>query len=274
MKQKNIKKNIEEKIRKRCKPYIKKLEKENDEIKRIKINNKINEIQFSEIIDSIKKLKDSEWNQLLDDLSNPIIEESNVINEQFDKLIYQRSKDPKEFKLYEKQKKVNEKGLENIFKILDNAELNKKHLERYIQYVFHNLFTMQNIQSNEILRFYEFNEARNIAKRRFGFDFEWLICMSLIQLHENLIKKKITELGGEIKDDESIRVLIKNLTRLIKEKEKRDVSFGLLLSNGIKVARDTMSHEGFQHSVSKEDLSKLLKEISNLEEILYMNIKL
>jgi len=93
--------------------------------------------------------------------------------------------------------------------------------------------------------------------------------MSLIQLHENLIKKKISKLKGEIKENEPIYSLIKKVSSLIKKQENREVSFGLLLSNGIKTARDTMSHEGYKHPVSKKDLSKLLKEIKDLEEVLF-----
>jgi len=30
-----------------------------------------------------------------------------------------------------------------------------------------------------------------------------------------------------------------------------------------------MTHEGYRHSVSKDDLTKLLKEIRDLEDVLY-----
>ena len=128
---------------------------------------------------------------------------------------------------------------------------------------------MQNYQTKDFLDFNEFHEARNIVNRRFGFDYDWLVCMSLIQLHENLIKKKISKLKGEIKENEPIYSLIKKVSSLIKKQENREVSFGLLLSNGIKTARDTMSHEGYKYPVSKKDLSKLIKEIKDLEEVLF-----
>lgn len=38
---------------------------------------------------------------------------------------------------------------------------------------------------------------------------------------------------------------------------------------GIKSVRDTMTHEGYKHSVSKGDLENILEEIQKLERVLY-----
>lgn len=156
-----------------------------------------------------------------------------------------------------------------LFEPLDDTDLSKKHLRRLLVLLLRaSIITDLKLAQNN-LDFYEFNQAGIIVQRRFSFDYNWLVCLALIQLHENLIKKKIDLLDGEIKEDEPIKSLIEKLSNLIKQKEGREVSLALLLSNGIKSARDTMSHEGYKHSVSKSDLEKVLKEVLELEETLY-----
>ena len=269
MKKKNITEQLENEFKEKTTELYKKLENEKDELKQSKIFQNIQEISFSVVLNAIKNLKDSEWDQFLTEQYVPIQKQVTTLTDKFDVLMHNRSKHPKEFKKYEKQKNVVTKGLMKSFQQFDEINLNKKQLERYIQFVFRNLFEIQNIQSQDLLNFYELHEARNIVNTRLGFDYDWLVCMSLIQLHENLIKKKITELKGKIEDHEKMKSLISKLSSLIKKEEKRDISLGLLFTNSIKIVRDTMTHEGYKHSVSKSDLLKLLKEIRDLEDVLY-----
>jgi len=84
-----------------------------------------------------------------------------------------------------------------------------------------------------------------------------------------LIKKKISDLKGQIKGDEPINDLITNLSKLIKKIENRDITLDLLMSQGLKKTRDLMTHEGYKHKVSKETLKKISKEIEDLEALLY-----
>jgi len=270
---KSILETLLEKMNKEWEPYLKKLEKEKDEIKKLKLINKIREIDLSVTLKEFKKLTDNQWEKFVDELTEPIGKQSKLLEEKVDRLVHKRSKDPKEYKLYEKQKKVESDSLEKIFGIIENANLNKKSLERYLLLIFIRLFMLENTQLENNLRFYEFNQARNVVNQRLGFDYEWIVYLSLIQLHENLIKKKIEELKGEIKEEESIRSLISKLANLIKEKEKREVSLALLLSTGVKSARDIMTHEGYKHQVLKKDLEDLFAEILKLDQILYLHIE-
>ena len=201
MKTKNITEQLEKEFKEKTTKLYKKLKIEKDEVKQLKLEQKIKEISLSLSLNIIKKLKDSEWEQFLNEQYVSIEKEGTKLLDKFDVLIHNRSKHPKEFKKYEKQKDVVAKGLIKSFQLIGDANLNKKQLERYIQYMFRNLFEIQNIQSQDLLNFYELHEARNIVNSRLGFDYDWLVCMSLIQLHENLIKKRITELKGEIKDE-------------------------------------------------------------------------
>jgi len=273
-KQDSISKKIENKIEKSCQPLIEKLEKQTNEIKKIEIQYKIIEKSLFIFLTEIKQLSESQWEKFAEERFEPLIEQARSISERFDTIMLRSAKDAKEYAKYQKSKKIHQKGVQRIFDIIDTIELNKRQLERLIALLFSgNIYTQNLIEQNN-LEYYEFNQAGIIVKRRFGFDYNWLVCLSLIQLHENLIKKKITDLGGEIEKDEPIRSLISKLSKLIKDKEKREVSLALLLSNGIKETRDTMSHEGYKHNVTKQDLERIFREISELEHTLYPETKM
>ena len=68
---------------------------------------------------------------------------------------------------------------------------------------------MQNLQLNEI------NQALNIVNRRFGFDINWLMGLSLIQFHENLLKRKMSELGEKIQKYEKILLKVQGRLHLL-----------------------------------------------------------
>ena len=262
---------VQEKIIRKCAPYLKKLEKEKDEIKRLKLQFQISKKTLYVALAELKKLSDSQWEKYMEELFEPLVKQSEQISEKIDTLILKKSPDAKEYERYQKLKRISEKGNADLFQVLDQVDLNKKQLERLLIIFFKHMIAadISLIQNN--LDFYEFNEAGGVVQRRFGFDYNWLVCLSLIQLHENLVKKKITELGGEIRKEDRIDSLVPVLLKLIKEKEGRDVSLALLMSDGLKKTRNLMTHHGYKQSVSKSDLEKIFNEITSLEQTLYPN---
>ena len=86
---------------------------------------------------------------------------------------------------------------------------------------------------------------------------------------EYLIKKKITELKYNVQRDDKIPFLIDKLGELIKNNEGRDVRLKLEMSHGLKKLRDKLSHAGFKYKISKTDLTKIMKDIQELDKILY-----
>ncbi len=264
-----ILKKLQEKIIKNCEPYNKKLEKETDEVKQIKLIQKILQIDFKLRLDAIKKLTDKEWETLVDEIYEPLNKQSILQETESDEIVFKRSKNSQEFKTYEKQKKALGQTLEPIIDILNDSNLNKKQLTRYVQLLIHSNMTSLVALSQDAIDFNTFHEAEKIVKRRLGFSYDWLIGLSLIQLHENLIKKKLESYGEKIIEDESINILMKKLSALIRKKERLDVSIDLLMTNGIKKTRDIMSHEGYKYSISKPQLNKICNELLELERILY-----
>jgi hypothetical protein len=217
----------------------------------------------------VKTLSDKEWGRYIEECADPLAEQDAIVNDEVDKIIYRKSNDPKEFAKYQKMKKIATRVNLEQMDIAGNARLDKKQLERFVTLMLVQVANDElKLKQNQVA-FYEFGEAIGMVERRFGFKNEWLVYLSLIQLHENLIKKKITELGGSVGGDDKIPVLIPRLAGLIKEKEDRDVSLALLMSNGIKHARDTMTHDGYRRAVSKGDLCRLYEEIAEFEDVLY-----
>lgn len=261
--------SLKKKIEARCKSLIDKLETEKDEIKQLEIQGKIQATSLSIVLEELKDLSNKEWEELAEELFQPTIKQSNQVITELDVLALKQAKDPAEFKKYEQSKRVSARINKRIGDVVNEANLNKKQLERFLVLLVNQILIndIAAIQNN--LNFYEFLTAIEIVKRRFGADHNWLVFISLIQLHENIIKKKIIELSGDYKDDEPIRVLSAKLAKLVKEKEKSDISLSLIMSDGIKHARDIMSHEGYRYAVSKQDVQRLYNEINTLEKTLY-----
>lgn len=266
---KSILHELQSKITKECEPYSKKLEKEKNKIKQLKLIQKIIQIDFKLRLDAIKKLSNKEWDNFVEEMYEPLNKQSIALEVEADEIVFKRSKNPKEFKQYENQKKVLGQGLESVLDILNDSNLNTKQLRRYVELMIHNNMVNLITQSQNVVNFNAFHEAEKIVMRRMGFSYDWLIGLSLIQLHENLIKKKLDTYGEKIKGDESINVLMKKLSTRFKKDTKLDISVDLLMTNGIKKTRDVMSHEGYKYPISKSQLNKICNELLELERIIY-----
>ena len=260
---------MQNKIEKSCDPYRKKLEKETDELKRIKLGFKITKISLSILFNEMKKLSDSEWEKFTEEYFEPVVKHSESISDRFDDLIMKQSKDSKEYEKYRKMKEISIKGNKEILDVIDNISLNKKELERLLVIIFRVMIHTDNSLRQNNIDFYEFNEAGNVVRRRLGFDYNWLVCLSLIQLYENMIRKKISYLGYTIQEKDTVDSLIPQLVNRIKEKENRDVSLALKMSDGLKRTRNLMTHQGYKQAVLKSDLERIFAEIVELERTLY-----
>lgn len=271
---KEIFKIIHQKIQKACELDQKKLNTETDDIKKLQLSYKINAKSISVLLNEIKKLSDSEWDSYVEESFDPLIKQTESIAEKFDTIAMRKSKDSREYEKYVKMKKVTVRGNNKVFRIIDSIDLSRKQLERLLVLIFRVMVNTENTARQSNIDFYEFLETGNIVNRRFGFDYNWLVCLSLIQVYENLIRKKITELGYTIRDSDTLDSLIPQLSNLIREKENRNVHLALKMSDGLKRTRNSMTHQGYNQPVLKSDLEKIFREISDLEQILYPETKL
>lgn len=269
MRKKSVLQEITNRIQKATQKEQSKLQKEKDPLKQTKLGLKIQRKITKIFLDEVKSRSDSDFENWLEEVSKSFTEQYTTVTNQADDIMLKISKDSKEFGKYKKVQSANEKYFKTISSDLDDSNLSKKHLERFLVLML--LGTAQNEIQNmqNSIRYNELGRAINLVERRLKFDHNWFACLGLIQLHENLIKKKIVELGGQIEGEEHIEVLIKKLSKLIRTIEKRDVIIDLQMSQGLKKTRDIMTHEGYKHKITKETLKKITKEVEDLEGVLY-----
>ena len=266
----SIKEKIANDILKSINPLIKKFEKETDETKQVKIIHKAFEKELELFLKHLKGIKSKEFEMLMEELSDPDGLLSKY-SETVDQLAFRRSESSQEFDKYNKRKKMEERHQQKLLEIIDDANLNKTGLERFVVFLILTLGIGTINESKRIIENLEWFDATNIVQNRLGFDHNWLVGMSLIQLHENLIKKKLSELKYNIQKDTKMPFLIEELGKLIEENEKRDIKLQLIMSQGLKHLRDKLSHAGYKYKITKSDLTKIIEEIKKLEKILYPN---
>ncbi|MDH3203796.1 MAG: hypothetical protein OEL81_03845 [Nitrosopumilus sp.] len=247
---------------------MKLLENEKDPVQKAEVMLRIQRKGVEILLNNIKSCSDNEFKKWMEEISQSFQPDNYRILEQFSDMVFNASTNPKEYEKYKKIEKINQQYYSKIINDIFSASLNKKQLERYlyiligeqIQHGFQNMETT--LDNNELIR------ATNLVQRRFGFDHNWFMCLGSIQLYENLVKKKIAYLGESTKNkkhDELIPLLIK----LIKEKENRDISLQLRMFKGIKEVRNVITHEGYNHSITKSDLKKIIREIEKLDFLLF-----
>ena len=269
MSKKSVLQEIKNRIQIATEKELSKLQKEKDPIKQTKLAFEIQIKANNVVFDEVKSRSDKDFENLLEEVAQGFSEQYATVNRDVDDIMLKISKDSEEFDKYHKTKSIREKYLKLLASDLGESDLNKKQLERYLLLILlsqaqNDVQNMQNaVMYNELWR------AINLVQRRLKFDHNWFTCLGLIQLHENLIKKKIVQLEGQIKGDEPVEALIKELSKLIKKKENQDVTLDLQMSEGLKKIRDLMTHEGYKHKVTKDTLKKITKDVEDLESVLY-----
>jgi len=198
---------------------------------------------------------------MMEELGEEIMPSIKEFSKKEEKIVFRNAKEPQEFTKFKKIKKLQELHEQKLIEIISDSNLNKRGLERY-------LLLILTVRMNELENL-EFYQALDIVQNRLGFDKNWLIGMSLIQLHENLLKKKLSQLGEKIHPDQKMPQIISRLINSIKQKENRDVRLSIEISTGLKKIRDIVTHEGYKQKITKPDLENIIKEIKKVEEVLY-----
>lgn len=269
----SIKQQMDNEVSRALRPYLKKLEKETDNIKKTKLIHKAFLLELKIFLKYLTTVKQKDFELLLNDMLNPLETEYAKFNEKVDLLAYDHAKSPREFEDYKIRKNLQSDYLKGFSNIIDKMNLNKTGFERFSLFLLIALSDATINAQKEAIENLEWFLATNVVQTRLGFDQNWLMGMALIQLHENLIKKKLSDVGYKITRDDKMPYLISKLGFLIEQKEKRDVKLELEMSQGLKRIRDLMTHQGYKYKISKSNLTKIMKEIQNLEQILYPNTK-
>jgi hypothetical protein len=109
-----------------------------------------------------------------------------------------------------------------------------------------------------------------MVKNYFGADENWLFAVAILATHENLVKKKLLDLGvpeAEIENENvKFRDLMDRLTKEIEQKENRKLGLGFYKTDTLRTVRNELEHRGYRHKVSKEQMLELLKDLKDFQK--------
>jgi len=266
---KDIVKKIKDEIHEDIKEDLKLCEQEQDPIKKTVLLHRMEMKMVRNMIHHITVVSDKEFLQLYKEIANPVEKQFSELLKNEKNIAYDISKNAEQFEQFKAIQDLELEHNNDFINLLNEYDFDKKSLERLLVFFITILgqTTIEQRLANVLL--HPLLDSTLLVNRLFGFDINWLIGMALIQLHENMIKMKYDELGGTIKKNESLSKIISHLIGLIKYNENRDVTLSLDMSHGLKQIRNRLTHEGFKHNLSQNDLKVLLQEIKRLEQTLY-----
>lgn len=127
----------------------------------------------------------------------------------------------------------------------------------------------------KLYQFQPYFQINEIISRRFGFDENWGIAIAILATHENLVKKKLDDLGmnkmeiGKLSKNQGLDPLVNKLAELIELNEKRKPSLLFYKSSALRKVRNRLEHEGYDQIVTHKEVQDLLKDIKNFESELF-----
>jgi hypothetical protein len=118
-------------------------------------------------------------------------------------------------------------------------------------------------------------QLNNLVMRRFGADGNWVFTVATLATHENLVKKKLIDLGMSEKGIEDVsrqgglNPLVSRLVKLIESKENRQVSLGFYQASGLRAVRNEIEHHGYARKVTHDEMRNVLKDVLRFEAELF-----
>ena len=166
----------------------------------------------------------------------------------------------------------------NLLTRADEKTFDKKRtLERFVTLTAMQYTSLLFNLQLQAVNFEAFNQLNAIVSRRFGADYHWTVAVALLATHENLVKKKLVQLGitqSEIEHlsrEKGFANLIHRLAREIDRKEKRQVSLAFYKTSSLRTVRNKLEHEGYRLTVTADDVFELLKDTLRFETDLFPN---
>ncbi len=266
---KDVLKRLEEDMLEELKDDLKLAEKGQDPIKKTKILHRMQIKMMRTMIDNLTSVTDEEFVTIYEKIADPGEKQFIEVIKNEKNIAYENLENAEEFEQYKKIQDLELKQNNAFADLLNESDFDKKSLERLLLFYITVLGQTTIEQRLTNTRLNPLIESTLLVNRLFGFDINWLMGMSMIQLHENMIKMRYSQLGGVIVKNESLSQIISKLIELIKTQEKRDVTLSLDMSQGLKQIRNRLTHEGFKHNISSDDLKLISQEIKRLEQTLY-----
>lgn len=235
---------------------------------------------IDEYVLEISKMSDKEFNKLIRKRGNQL----SIINKKFQDVVLGMMRNDKDIDI-ETLSSVAQSFSINKLKISPKTEkilLRKTILERLFVLelfgkfeLFTSLFVLA-LEQNPL------SKLENIIKTRFDSDMNWAYAISILATHENLVKKKLIDLGmteEQIEDflktkGQHFPNLVEYLSKLIMEKENRKVGLSFYKSSALREIRNKLEHEGYKQKIEKQDIIDLLNDIEKFEREIFPNTKI
>lgn len=234
---------------------------------------------FGEAIDEyvleIAKMSDKEYGKLIRKRGNQI----SIITKKFQDQLLGMMRDDKNIDM-ETLSSVAQSFDTKSFKLspkTDKILVRKKILERLFALEFLGKIELFTSLVLLMLELNSLSKLENIIKSRFDSDMNWAFAVSILATHENLVKKKLIDLGmseDEIKDflnnkGNHFPNLVDHLSKLIMEKENRSVGLSFYRSSALRAIRNKLEHEGYKQKITKQEIVDLLNDIEKFDHEIF-----
>lgn len=171
--------------------------------------------------------------------------------------------------------------IEKIGEEVDKIDLGIEEYQRLFLTEFLSKFEFYYIIIGLIVELIPLFKLSDITEKRFGSDYNWAIAVSILATQENLVKKKLIDLGmAQIEIEKFLKDkggkfsnLVDLLAEKIKEKEGRRVNLSFYKSSTIREVRNKIEHEGYDVQVRPDDVSDLLNDVEKFDKELFLDKK-
>jgi hypothetical protein len=261
----------------KCKPFVERYNLETDPKKRIDLRHKIGRVFMRTYSLQILKLSEADWNRYCKERFELVNQARDSIAKEYldSKLARGEIKlDDLELLAYEGEKVERFGGFR-----LSKAE--RKSISQFrIRERTSVLLLLDTLQFYLTIQamgmaLEPLSQINALVARRFGSDQNWVLAAAILATHENLVKRKLADLG--VSDEEVERAskagglypLIDMLERQILAKDKRQVSLEFYRASALRNIRNVLEHQGYNLKVSQGEMLDLLHDIQRFEKELY-----
>jgi len=261
-----IRKRLKESLDENTKELIRAYESEQDEAKKVELKYAISEalgpIIISAILEQLAAMTDRRFSSFCKEWTEPLLEKAKEVGEEY--LKYEMiTRDPlvvltEIFTLMERSESFGKK----IERRIEPYRKDPKILERLLALLFIDQYAYRLVFSI----FRPFFDILDVAKNKLGVDEKWLIANAALDLEENMLKKKLIELGLSVDEIEKLEYhdMVGKTIKLIERREGRQIGLDLLLTPGYRKVRNRFKHRGYEYRPTNEEIFNIIAHVVKL----------
>ena len=266
-----IRKSLRESLDEDAIELIQAYESERDEAKKVELKYALSEalapIIVSAYFEQFATMSDREFSNYCNEWAQPLLEKAEELGEEY--LKYDMiTRNPltvltEIFVLSERSKTIGKKIGAKVEKYFKDPKV----LERFLVLLLFNQFAYGLVFSV----FRPFFDILDIARSKLDVDEKWLMASAALDLEENMLKKKLTELGltaGKI-DKLKYHQMVNRVIKLIEKREGRRIDLDILLTPGYRKVRNRFEHKGFDYRPADEEIYNIIAHVVKLGKSLW-----